>query len=930
MSKNLTRKGLAFGAIVALGTSLFAGAPAFATGESTSITTSYSGTGTTVLEGADFQLTPTLNSEFTYYNSAQTGDARFSNQYYAKVDVDGSDSTDYQWVAVGGYYDATPVSHDGDGPCTDCYGDLDGIVTTGTANQVSGFGSYEYIADQLGWAITSTVSDFTIRYEYDGEDGDSEYMSADEQLDTDYDNGDYDQSGDAWFFEVDNISSNVPVKFQPYVDLNGDGDIDAGEPTGAATTVTWANYAASNVTVSLDALTDVYNNHDVTSRVSFASGYNATQIEDDIDIRVFQGSSMEGYASRSVVDNVIVGTYNDYIEPAIYSAIVRLFPWAADDYQIGATATTSVATPDVKKTGVDINLQATSTVNTYGNIKAGTKSFEVSATVNDTNGNTVKTAGQKVKFTISEQTLDASTTITAGGKTLKHSGSAISVETTTDANGVAKLTIASDTGKLSDRIQVAADTLISGSSSVYTVNWDTYNYTWTATDAVYTMAEAHESYWVYDNSSYDSLVASKPGSSYTLSYTIVDEWGTVPTGRYQVEVTDYDGNWTSYPDVYKAVEFVNGKADVTITEVSAANRWYALNADLQVWNASTNLNPGYWSYAGENLDARIETRDDITAAGISATLWDDHNDGLGTEADPLELAADTFYTWNNRLTDNSQAYIDDVYPEDDAAQIEGYVTDKNGVPLAGVAVTAKGAGLQFISEIGDDYDAQFLNEVTVYTDFSGRYRVAVASHKSGLNVVTLTSGSVTHTQNIYVRYPTSVDADSKVEVVSPAGIAAGSATPVTVKVTDKYGNGVTGQAVALALTGKGYLSTYSVTTDKGLATLTLITGPEDGGKATISATATAGSVVKSASATTTTGAVATLKASSVKGRLNVVVDNSRNKTVRVYVDGKLKKTVVASSAKYTIKINGLSKGKHKVTVTSDYRNLVTKKSVTIK
>ena len=57
MSKNLTRKGLALGAIVALGSSLFAGAPAFAGVESAGVTlVANAGDTFTSISGAKFDL----------------------------------------------------------------------------------------------------------------------------------------------------------------------------------------------------------------------------------------------------------------------------------------------------------------------------------------------------------------------------------------------------------------------------------------------------------------------------------------------------------------------------------------------------------------------------------------------------------------------------------------------------------------------------------------------------------------------------------------------------------------------------------------------------------------------------------------------------------------------------------------------------------
>jgi hypothetical protein len=88
MSKNLTRKGLAFGAIVALGTSLFAGAPAQAAPAITVAPTA--GTGYTVLADDTFTLKVFGNTDFSFATTsplvwkvtkpASTASVAFENQ----------------------------------------------------------------------------------------------------------------------------------------------------------------------------------------------------------------------------------------------------------------------------------------------------------------------------------------------------------------------------------------------------------------------------------------------------------------------------------------------------------------------------------------------------------------------------------------------------------------------------------------------------------------------------------------------------------------------------------------------------------------------------------------------------------------------------------------------------------------------------------
>ena len=100
MSKNLTRKGLALGAVIALGSSLFAGSAYAAPSESAKVTLAPSaGTTYTTLIGASFdlktELDPTLKTIDSKTLSELTYIVTNPSAQKIKIDLDGVSGADF-------------------------------------------------------------------------------------------------------------------------------------------------------------------------------------------------------------------------------------------------------------------------------------------------------------------------------------------------------------------------------------------------------------------------------------------------------------------------------------------------------------------------------------------------------------------------------------------------------------------------------------------------------------------------------------------------------------------------------------------------------------------------------------------------------------------------------------------------------------------
>ena len=169
--------------------------------------------------------------------------------------------------------------------------------------------------------------------------------------------------------------------------------------------------------------------------------------------------------------------------------------------------------------------------------------------------------------------------------------------------------------------------------------------------------------------------------------------------------------------------------------------------------------------------------------------------------------------------------------EDLTQPIVVLVTDSDGHPVSGVAVTfAPNAGAGSVSS------------AQATTDNVGLARVNwKLGTIAGLDSMTVTMGS----QSAIVTAIATADVPAQIVIVSGNGQAAPAdstlGSPLTVKVTDQYGNPVSGVAVNWSSDDGGILSNTTVTTDaNGIAQDTLTLG--DRGTDDVSVAVTVGTV----------------------------------------------------------------------------------------
>jgi hypothetical protein len=214
----------------------------------------------------------------------------------------------------------------------------------------------------------------------------------------------------------------------------------------------------------------------------------------------------------------------------------------------------------------------------------------------------------------------------------------------------------------------------------------------------------------------------------------------------------------------------------------------------------------------------------------------------GTNA--LVLQANAAYDANT-VVDTAPSAFSTAFAAGDIA-IGGTIKTASSATVAakaipGAAVTISGAGLQF-SDGSGVYKA---DSITVYANASGVFAAAVSSNKAGKQTITVTSGSASAT--ITATFAAAAEETGTVLTIdAPANVLPGSTWQATAKLVDKYGNvvdtdqGVGGTTPTFSFSavspGIQVGSNPTATDADGLAKLAYFLGNNDTGSIVVTAT----------------------------------------------------------------------------------------------
>jgi hypothetical protein len=815
MSKNLTRKGLALGAVVALGASVFAGSPAFAANELTVAPSA--GTSYTAVAGSVFNLATTFAPGFTPASYAQL-------KYIIKTDANSAVS-----------YDAN-----------------DAALTTLTQTQAVSLTS----TTAIGGDITSAT-----QISYLG-------LSA-------------------------SASVNSSVEVTAFVDANNNDSLTAGE-WNTVKTVTFKKLADITPVVTLTAP----NTGDTTLKATVAWGdLNVEQISNET---VNFTASVQG--STPLVAANGAGTLATGVWSKTVTALASAEAVTAQAY-IGSTAvgtaasatatarTISSITANVVK-GNDATATAATTgaastsavVRTNGTFVASVKALNTATTAAAAAGVAV-TATFSTNATLvpaSTGVTEKSVTVNGTKYTTADSLALASVALTTDATGVASVTVSS-----------------SGlaNPNTITVSFAAQNFTSavvaTQTDAAYTVSD--------DNAS--TVVATNKNTATTLAYSVKDQFGVLSARTNERLVVTA----TTAATVTQYIAVAAGKASFAVTPVTDSTASISVSSVLEI---STNTNGTItWATNGTNavtntVNIRSAAYSFTTAPAIDAS--NGINNGAWTTAGAQKQSLITFDATDSAAT----GY---VAPAASAAWAKVTLTGSN----AGEKLTVSGTDV-FLSIDGAAAAKNTASKVAQATTAV----IYVASNLAGAKTLTITNGTVSAT--VVVTFDKSVAVTSNVAAAGakvalgtlPAASQMGRSIDVSAVITDKFGNPLANATVVLSSTGVGYLANNGITTSDatGKVTAKLIVGAAEDGDAVVTASATLGdATVASASKTVTFGATDS-QIDIVGKRVTAVASYTKGKTVAFYVDGIKKWSKVSASDADVVLNYNLKKGTHTITV----------------
>jgi hypothetical protein len=890
MSKNLTRKGLALGAIVALGSSLFAGAPAFAG----------------VLKSAEITLAPAAGT--TYNTLAQS---TFALTTLLDPTLDGASSqktlSELSYLVLNSGAKAVTVA-------------FDGAFTTDAATEIK-VASADAAGD-IG-AYTGTITN--------GVSSSKKAIVVTGRLNNTADASDINNGKNTFTLGTTATDADVTVTVQAWLDDNNDGLIGAQEWTSEVRTVKFIQPANAVVTTSVTSSTvgsssiegsvviggDVNmanipagavqlkfkNNGDVVPLNISNTTYDSTDVAYDAVNAVLNNSTQKTVGSKDGAD------YNDAINAnantlkagtVIAQAYYKTGASTVVALGLASNGVTGSAGTDVSVDGTDA-LKVTGSANTTAGANASIKTgyagditFSTYVLTGDTltdPSNVLAVAGNSVKVTLTKSTdaFDAASTFTAGGVTLTATSGPVSFTVLSDSTGKVTFT-GKGTGKLGDSVVVSVAAL--GTSGYKTA--DTNVITWK--DAVATSLVATD---VLGSSAQLKAVR---GGTYTINLSLVDQFGAAFTGVRRVKLDNNSGTGNAVFAYYP--EFVNGKVSQAIVDNSTADGTVIVRAEVQKKNASTGL----WEQEIAGATVATVNVNSKVAAAVTA---------VASSTAAQATTAKTLVTADLRVDANSVTATSIGYGSTAGFYISGTVSDSTGAGVAGQTVTLSGAGIGFIVNPGASTGVYTVGTATVQTTSNGYYQVSVVSASAGKPVITVTAGGATKTATVEFSGISTLDAKGSIALDVVALTQVGRAVTVTATVKDSYGNVVNtaADAIAVSVTGVGSLSVSKVETDAtGKATFQFVAGANDFGDAVITAKYTnADDTVVSATKTVTVG-ITDAQVDIVGKRVTAVASFSKGKTVAFYVDGVKKWSKLSASDADVVLNYNLKKGTHTVTV----------------
>jgi hypothetical protein len=878
MSKNLTRKGLALGAVIALGTSLFAGAPAQATGGTISLASSF-GTGTKTILGSTFQL----SSTFVGATAAPGAALKYFVTGVAAADIINEQSATNADLT-------TPFS--GSTTATDTTTPTGVTIDPVDISALGNYGHFRFALDTTRITATTTVS-VTAFYDNVVTDG---KITA----------GEIASSAVSVTFVKPSEVSSVATMSAPVVGT-----------TTAAPKITLGDINLQQVTAGVVRAV-------VTRNGVAATGVNALWNKDDASLNasvtgLTTAAATDVYSARAEILDLGTGANTTGNVSSTWTAngtASALVGSSVGGFEVGVGAITAVDSTQV--TGAIIRAKSTSVA------------FKAQVTViPDAAANYNAPAGIPARVVVSGYADLGTTTLTIGGKTIDATAtSALTVDTTTDASGLVNFTVNADKGLNGEKFKIKVQALDKTSGYVSTSatavdNEKEFTYT--------TAVETKVTTDLVDN----LVVNTAKGGTVSFGVAVYDQFGAPysSTKGFKVFATSAAGSPSSGATVSTSVVLSNGKGTISYTDNSTANG--SVDLTLTVKEQTTTSSGLYTAALAGGLDFS-GTVAVHTVASSAVTVLTGTNTSNGSPA--VEYV--DFKSGDTRtgliapaLATTAQTFAGKALAADGSAVPGALVTiTAPGVQFYDGTSTYGIGSITVRTNATGDYAFSY------YSQKSGKQNLVVTSGAAAKTVVSSEFAAPTYAKASKVAISglaSILPGRTSVYAVSVTDKFGNAVEDATAKVSVSYtgpGYFTSDLSAITVVSAKGTLSLTLLAgaADLGTGTLTVKSYGID--NASTSDADKKDDVVATQAiqigAAPVVAPAATAAVSGSTGKFYVSATNAAAKKVVVKVAGKFFRSFTGTAAKKTVALKA-PKGKHKVTVFVGGK-LVTTKTITVK
>ena len=767
MTKNLTRKGFAIGSGLALVASALISSPAaYAAGEVT--LTPSAGTSYATILGDNFKLATSINS---------------SNSTALKYKITNADAA------------ALTITWDSTAPASSAADDIVGSTETSSVAKVVTGG-----AEANGSFVTSATSLVATPSAASGNVYD--YVST---LDI-----------------TAGGTAAVSITVQAWIDQNNNGLVDDFY-VSEVRTVSFVK--AADVTTSIDLTSPLAGDTSAAATFSFTN-VNTEQVElSKVGINFTQadGTALAGSAVVSLIKS---GT-----TPALtFPSTTKVFTGATSTLTALVANTGSVKAQAVFKAAGDpgtADVIGASVSKTVGTVSAGSVAADV---VDDTNENyassgagTVRNDGTCTVKAVVKNTAPPAVALAGAAVTAKVETSVAPTTTKTVTVGgttytsAATLPGATDVAKLAVGTTDADGTVSLTVSTAGFTDADTVTVTFYSenlSDAVVATLK-DVTYAGYIENINGLKVTTVDGSAASVQVVVLDQFGaTAPAGYkatavFDATATNYVAQATTAATAASGAEvsLSSGRGTLTILDNGTGKgvNTYDIGFTSGVVGASATA---------ITADLEVHVLDSVNTVAGSFTLTDGSTAlALNTAKDAYNMTAGQDGASNAELAIQTvdAAVVNVAFGNYDARGLAGAAPNVNGsltnpyATLAGVvtssfsgsvaaavlpnaSVTISGAGMQFwAQENGSAIWGK--DSLTVQANASGAFTFRAYSQAAGKSTVTITTGSLTKSVDLYT-----ADADdnagTSMTLAASDYVTAGSTVKVTIALVDRFGNPV--------------------------------------------------------------------------------------------------------------------------------------------